>query len=900
MSRARPSLAALSTSVFTAILRRLPTGFADRYAAELLDVHHRRMDEASARGRARLVRLAVREIGGVTLLLLRLHARRASRFLTSAWRLSTMFATLSTDTRQAIRSLRRNPLFAATVVTVVALGVGAVTAIFSAVNAYFFRPLPFQDEARVVALYETNPEFNWDDAQSAPANAMDWREQVAAFEDLAMYSDFINRVTYIEDGEPRLLNASAVTGNFFSVLGVEPLLGRQLTWEDTWEGAEEVVALSHRLWSTVFGADETLVGGTIELSGRTFRLAAVMPEGFRFPSDDTELWGTMGWSPENRQEVWFRRAHFVRPLARVAAGVTVAEAAAELQVVVERLQRDFPETNRVMGAGLMPARDFFIREVRVPLLILSAAVLLLLALASVNVANLMFVRAGERARDVAVRVALGAGRGRVVRQALTESGLLALAGGAVGLVLGWAGIRGLARVNPLGISGATELALDHRVVLLTLIAACLAGLLFGLAPALRSASTMVGETLKDGGRGTSVGRRGLRAANVMVGTEVALALLLVLGAGLVLRSFLLLRSVDPGFQVDGVLGVQITVPGARYPERDDVLAFWDRLEASLEGRPGIERAGVVGRLPLDGTSWSSQAKGEGWPEERVALEVLHRRADRGYFEALQIPLIRGRLFEPSDGPDSPPVVVINEQFAREHFPGEDPIGQRMAYDRVPDENSIWYEIVGIVGDQNQVSPGQPARAEAFEHRDQDWARTVEVVLRTSGEPLDALPTVRSVLSELDPLIPLGSARPLRQVWRHSIAQEERLLTLLGIFGVVALLLATVGVYGVTAQAARLRTHEIGVRMALGATSSDILRLILRQGLVVVAVGVGLGLAAAVLTTRGLRSQLYGVTPTDPATLIAVVTLLGSAALLASYLPARRSTRVDPRESLQAE
>jgi putative ABC transport system permease protein len=406
--------------------------------------------------------------------------------------------------------------------------------------------------------------------------------------------------------------------------------------------------------------------------------------------------------------------------------------------------------------------------------------------------------------------------------------------------------------------------------------------------------------LKDGGRGGTAGRQGLRTVNLLVATEVALALLLVVGAGLMVRSFWLLRDVDPGFQVEGTLAVQLTVPSTRYAERDQVLAFYDQLTEALEGRPGIERAGTVGHLPLAGQSWSSQFQAEGWPPDRVGFEIVHRRADPGYFEALGIPLVRGRMFDSSDGPEAPLVVVVNETFAREHFPGEDPLGQKIAYDRAATAESTWYEIVGIVGDQHQNSPGQPVVAEVFENRDQDWGRFSWIVMRTSMEPMSVVPVFRSVLREMDPLIPVASVRPLEEVWRTSMAREEFILTLLGIFGAVALVLAAVGVYGVTAQAARKRTQEIGIRMALGAAAPDVLSMLLRQALRVVGLGLAVGLVATLLTTRVLTTLLFGVAPTDPGTLAAVVVLLGGVALLACYVPALRATRVDPVRSLRAE
>ncbi|HUH13445.1 MAG TPA: ADOP family duplicated permease, partial [Longimicrobiales bacterium] len=647
-------------------------------------------------------------------------------------------------------------------------------------------------------------------------------------------------------------------------------------------------------------ADPGVVGRTLEFGSTTVEVVGVMPAGFNFPNPAADLWTPWGWDPANREAVWFRRAHWVRPIARLRPGVTPGQADAALQVVVSRLQTEYPETNRVMGAGLVPLRDFLVKDVRGGLEVLMGAVGLLLLLACTNVANLMLVRAGERRREVALRFALGAGRRRVARQMLTEGLVLALAGGAVGLALGWMGVQLIALRRPIGVAGATVLALDARVVLFTVAAAVASGLLFGLLPALRTARGDVQDALKDGGRGGSTGRRGLRAAGALVAVEVALALLLVVGAGLMVRTFWLLRQVDPGFTIDGVVAVQFQVPSVRYAERDQVLAFQDAFEARLAARPGIAAVGMVGQLPLNGRSWSSQFQAEGWPPERVGIEIIHRRADAGYFEALDIPLVRGRMFGPDDGPEAPLVVLVNETFAREHFPGEDPLGQKIAYDRAATEESTWREIVGIVGDQMQERPSQPARAEVFESRRQDWSRGDWFVIRSAGDQAQTAAVVKDVLREMDPLIPLGSVRPLREVWRASMAQEEFILTLLAAFGSMALLLAAVGVYGVTAQAARGRTQEIGIRMALGAARSDVLSLMLRQGLGVVGVGLAAGLVAALLAARAMSAFLYGVDPTDPATLAAVVALLAAVAAAACWIPARRATRTDLVESLRAE
>lgn len=821
----------------------------------------------------------------------RVRGERRVRYLDGLWQ----------DFGYALRTLGRNPSFAVTAVLVLAVGLGANAAIFSAANAFLFQPLPFTEPDRLVTLYETNPEFGWDMAQAAPANVLDWREQVGAFGDVAMYTEFVSRVTYVRDGEPTLLGATNVTGNFFDVLGVRPVLGNGFEWGETWQGRDDVAVLSYAAWRDRFGGDPGVIGRTIDLGTGSLRVVGVMPRGFNFPGENIDLWTPWGWDPADREAVYFRRAHWLRPVARLKAGVGLEAANAELQVVVERLQTEYPETNAVMGAGLLPMRDFLVRGVRLPLYVLLGAVGLLLLLACANVANLMLVRATDRGREVAVRFALGAGRHRVARLVLVEGSVLALAGGALGLGLGWVGIRVLTGSEGVGIPGATALALDGRVVLFTLAATVLSGLLFGLVPALRTAAGVgAHQALREGGGRGSAGRRGRRTVNGLVALEVALAVILVVGAGLMVRTAWNLRKVDPGLRTENVLAVRFNIPSSRYPNRDQVLAFQDELETRLEGRAGIERAGMVGELPLNGTSWSSQFQAAGWPSDRVGFEILHRRADAGYFDALDIPLVRGRLFEAQDGPDAALVVVINETFAQEHFPGEDPIGQRIAYDRAADESSTWYEIVGIVGDQLQVSPAEPARAEVFENRKQDWGRSNWLVIRTRGDPAAATVVVREVLRELDPLIPLASARPLREVWHASMAQQDSLLTLLVTFGAVALLLASIGVYGVTAQAARRRTHEIGIRMALGAGGVRVLGLMLRQGLAVVGLGVGVGLVVALAATRAMGSLLYGVAPTDPATLVAVVFTLATVAGVASYLPAHRATRLDPAETLRAE
>lgn len=883
------------------LLSLAPEPFRNRYGRELLEVHRARAREIPL-GLRRLA-FSIREILGLAGVLLKTWLGRSSTAATgrpSGQRSPRGGGFLRQDLRFALRTLRRRPGFSVTVVVILALGIGSATAIFSAANAYFFRPLPFQDARRLVRIYEINPEFGWTDADAAPANALDWREQVQGFQDLAMYTGFSNQATLIRDGEPTLLNMTSVSGNFFQVLGVPAALGRTFRWEETWEGEDRIVILSHAAWQTYFGADPGVVGRSVDFVGGGARVVGVMPPGFAFPSSDIQIWTPMDWNPTDRSATWFRRAHWVYPVARLAPGVTVDEARAQLQVVVRRLQQQYPETNRVMGAGLMPLRSFLTREIRGPLRILMGSVALLLVLACINVANLQLIRASDRSREVSIRFALGARRGRVARQILTESLLLSVLGGGLGLWLGWMAVGLAQELSPMGIQGATGPALDHRVILFSLVAAVLSGTLSAIAPVLKSTSGSVGGGLKDEGRGRTGSRRGIRTRNALVAGEVALALILVMGAGLMIRSFLHLREVDPGFSTQGTLAVQFTLPSARYGSRDQVLAFYDRFIQGLEGRPEIQKAGIVGQLPLNGASWSSQFQAEDWPQERVGLEILHRRADRGYFEALGIPLIRGRFFEATDGPDDPLVVLVNEAFVREHFPDRDPIGVRIAYDRNATPESAWYEIVGIVGDQNQVHPGQAARAEVFENRNQDWGRSNWVVIRTGGEAAAAIPAVRNVLQEMDPLLALSDVRTLKDVWRGSMAREEFLLALMGLFGAVAFLLASVGVYGVTAEATRTRTREIGIRMALGARGGKVVGLMVRRGMAVVLVGLLAGLVGGLMGARALTDLLFQVGTGDPLTVGLALGTLAVSALLASWLPARKASRVDPMDTLTAE
>lgn len=804
------------------------------------------------------------------------------------------------DVRYALRGMRHRPGFVVAILLTLSLGIGASVAMFATANALFLRPLPFANAERLQMLYETNPEFGWVDADAAPANVLDWRERVAAFEDVAGYSRFGGGLTYLKDGEPRLLDVAEVTGNFFDVLGVRPELGRAFRWAETWSDGGNAVILSHAAWEAHFDADPSVIGRSVQLGSGTYEVVGVMPRGFTFPVDGTQVWKTFGWDPASRAQTFFRRAHFVRPIAKLKAGVSAEQANAQLQVEVAKLKTEYPQTNRVMGAGMMGLRPFLLRELRKPVLVLIGAVAVLLLLACANVANLAILRALGREQEVAVRSALGAGRGRLVAMLSIEHGLLAVIGGALGALTGWAALRILG-LTGYGVPAATQVAIDGRVLLFVLGVTTFCALLFGAAPVLLALRQARGADLRSSERGAAGGRRSARLVTGLVALEVALAVMLVAGAGLMARTAMGLRQVDVGFRSDHVLALQVTTPTARYQDAAAVVAFQDRFVAALEGTPGIERAGIVGQLPLSGTSWSSQFKAEHWPADRASgSQIVHRRADEGYFEAVGTPLRRGRLLEPRDRADAPFAVVVNESFAKQFFADEDPIGKRIAYDREPTPQSTWYEIVGVVGDQHQVSPGVAPVPEVFESRSQDWGRTVWVVMRTSVEPMSVVPSVRATLREIDAAIPIAKLRTLDEVRRASMAREDSVLGLFTAFGGLALLLAAVGVYAVAAQSARQRTREIGIRLALGATAGDIAKLVLGRGVVSVAVGLVLGLGATLAASRALESLLYGVEATDLRTIASVAVLLLGVGVIACWIPARWATRLDPVRSLKSE
>ena len=810
---------------------------------------------------------------------------------------------LGDDVRYALRSLGRSRGFTAAALLTLALGIGAASAIFSVVYGVVFRPLPFPEPGRLAMLWEKNPERDWMFNSVAPANFLDWRERGGdVFADVTSHAFWVSDLALTGGGEPVTVRTKSVFGNYFSVLGVEPALGRGFREEESWEGADLVTVLADGLWRRRFGGDPGVLGREIELEGRRYTVIGVMPPSFSYPDEERiDVWIPFGWDRAARGEVWFRRAHFVWAIARLAPGVTPEEADARLEAIAGRLEAEYPETNRLMGAGLTPLHEWVVGDTRRPLLVLLAAVGVLLAIACVNVANLQLARATARRPELAVRGCLGAGRGRLVRQLLAESGLLALAGGAAGVALGFAGTRALLALAPADLPRTGEVRFDGVAVGFALAVTALAALASGLAPALRASAAEPAAALGGSSEGTgraTGGRRGQRGRSALVVAELALAVVLVAGAGLLARSLLLLGRVDPGFRAEGVITAGLNLPETRYSENADVVGLFDRALARIRALPGVEHAGAVSSLPLDGTTFTSDFAIEGRDREDYGVDVHRRFLSPGYFEALGVPVVAGRAFGPGDDAEATPVVMINETLARRHFAGEDPIGARIATDRYPDEGSLWRTVIGVVGDERIEGLATSARDELFHPIAQAPRQGLHLVAAGPGDPKALIEPIRREIAALDPDLPLYEIRTLEEIVAASVVRERFVALLVSLFAAVAAALAAIGVYGVLAYAVTRRTRELGIRMALGAAARDVFGLVLRRALAMAAAGLALGIGGALLFGRLLSGLLYGVEPADPATLGAVAAFVLALALAAALLPGRRAASVEPSTALR--
>jgi putative ABC transport system permease protein len=806
------------------------------------------------------------------------------------------------DVRYALRTLWRDRGLAIAGVLTLALGVGATTAVFSAVNAVMLRELPFKNAGRLVAVWEENPDRGWYKNVVAPANFIDWREQARGFAGMAAYTDYATTVTLLGVGEPTLLQSTNVSGNFLDVLGVRPRLGRGFESTDDFDGEQRPVMISSRLWRSTFRSDPDIVGKSMSLGGRKpWQIVGVLPEGFDFPSPGTDVWLPMLWGRDFQASVSFRRAHWLRVVARLKPGVDVASANASLQTVARRLQAQYPQTNTRMGAGITPLREWIVGDTRTPLLVLLTAAAVLLLIACANVGNLLLVHALSRSRDVALRFALGATRGRVARQALTESLVLSGVGGLAGFGLGWVGARALLAMQPAGLLPVSEIAIDYRVLAFAVAVTTISGLLFGFAPTLATTRQAPVEALNAGGR-TFTGSGARRWGRVLVMAEVALAVMLTIGAGLLLRSYDRLSRVPPGFDPSGVLTVALNLPGARYDSSTKIIDFYRTLIERTEALPAVERAAAARELPATQTSWSANFAVAGRPPSEQSADIIYREIIGDYHRVMRVPVLAGRTFTDADAGGGVNVALINDVLAKQYFPNEDPIGQRIAPDRVPDSTTIWRTIVGVVGSEHQGSLAQPSRAEVFLPMPQNFTRRMTLVVRAREgiPPITLAGPMRATVKQMDSLLAITSVRPMTDVYSDAMSRQRFTSVLILVFALAGIVLALVGVFGVLAQLVQSRRRELGIRIALGAQRSQVRMFVVRYGLRMVAVGIVAGVLVSLWSTRMIATLLFGVARTDWVTYAAVATVIGATGTLAALVPAWRASRANPAQTLQAE
>jgi putative ABC transport system permease protein len=799
--------------------------------------------------------------------------------------------TLVQDLRYAFRMLLKNPGFAAVAVIALALGIGANTAIFSVVNTVLLRSLPYDDPDRLMVLKENKlPQFS--EFSISPGNFLDWQKQNTSFETLvAINGSAYNLVS--GDADPERLRGARVSAGLFEMLGAKPAQGRTFMDAEDQPGHENVVILSGGLWKRRFGADPNIVGRSITLSASSYTIIGIMPATFEFPDRDTELWTPIAFTARQAQQ---HGSHYLSVIGRLNQGVTLQQADTEMSAIAARLAEQYPDSNAGWSTNVYPMQQYEVRDVKPALLFLLGAVALVLLIACANVANLLLARATARQKEMAIRSALGASRWRVVRQLLTESVLLALLGGSVGLILAFWGIESLLALAPEDLPRAKDVALDGRVLGFTLVVTLMTGIIFGLVPALQASSTNLNETLKEGGRGTTGGHHRVRGSLVIV--EVALALVLLVCSGLMIRSFIRLQQVNPGFNPNNALAVNISLPGRKYPNEDQYSTFFAQLIEKTSALPGVIAVGASQSLPIQGDyllGFNIQGRPPDPPGEDKSTNYYAVTPD--YFKAMGIPLLGGRLFTEQDNKNAHRVAIINETMARTYFPDEDPIGKGINVTNGPER---FREIVGIVGDVKQYGLAQPTTLQAYEPYLQNPFSGMTLVTRTEGNPAALSGAIRIQVLALDKEQPVSRIRTLDQIISGSVQQQRFTMLLLGVFAGVALILAAVGLYGVMSYAVTQRTHEIGIRMALGANAGNVLGLVVGHGMMLALIGVAIGLAGAFAVTRLMSKLLFAVSTTDPVTFAGISVLLTGVALGACLVPARRAIKVDPMTALRHE
>jgi putative ABC transport system permease protein len=862
--------------------RELSVDVVDELACHLADLHATAVRNGASDADAR--RKALDTLNAASFLELSKRPRARSR--------GTVFMTR--DLIYAVRGLRKKPLFTAAAVLTLALGIGANSAIFTVVNAVLLRPLPYPAPDRLMMLWTYNPRQGYDKDVSAYPNFDDWRRQSASFEAMSAYFDA--NFTLTQAGDPAQIEGAIVTPGFFETLGVAPALGRTFGAGE----AARVAILSHGLWQTRFGGDPAMVGRTVMLNSVSYEVLGVMPASFAHP-EAAAVWTPLAPSERLAPLMQSRTAYWLQVVGRLKPGIDRRAAQSEMDMLASALERQYPDANAGIGVRLVPMREEIVGDVRQPLLLLFGTALLVLLIACANVANLLLARAASRQRELAIRTALGAGRRRLIAQLLTESLVLATVGGAAGLLLAAWGIQALPSLAPSDLPRLTGIRVDTSVILYTSLASLVTGLVFGAAPALQGAAATAGEFLKERGRAESPGARGRRLRAAFAIAEVALALVLVIGAGLLVRSFVAMNKVDLGFDPRGILAVRVELPRARYSQDAQITAFFNDLASRLRALPGVQSIGLgssIVRAPQSSTL-SVHGRPAQAPNVRN-LSVPYDSVTPEFFTTLRIPLRRGRLFTSADGPATPRVVVVNESLARRFFPDDDALGGRVTYDDPADAQARWLTIVGIVADTRRGGVDREPRAELYYPLTQLPDRRMYVLVRTSGDPLALVRPAQAQVWAIDSNQPTASVRSVEAILADAQANRRFTTLLLGLFSIVALALAAIGIYGVIAYSTEQRVQEIGIRMALGASRTNVLTSVLKEAVMIGVGGLALGMAAALALTRFLSGLLFGVGARDPMTFVALPLGLLLVAVLAALIPATRAVRVNPVVALRGD
>jgi putative ABC transport system permease protein len=802
------------------------------------------------------------------------------------------------DVRYALRSIVRYRAFSLVAIATLAIGIGAGTSVFGIASAVLLRPLPYRDPEQLVRVFETNPLKGWTRNIASPANYADWKKQNTVFTDIAAYEQFSSNGSGASDvfltgvGEPQGLKALGVTGNLLSVLGAAPLMGRTFTDDETFEGKARVVVISFGLWQSAFGGDPAIIGRAITLSGRRYDVVGVMPRGFFFPGRDVQLWLPVAYQPSIF--VNSRRPHWLGVIARRGPGVSLAQAQEAMTSIARGLERQYPDTNTQMGVRLENFHDSLAFEPRPALLMLSGAVGVLFLIVCANIANLQLGRAVTRARELSIRRALGAGRGRLVRQLLTESIVISAAGGVLGFALAVGANAILARVLAASLPLFADVRVDRSVVLCAAALSLIAPLVFGVLPALASSGPD-----GPGDRGGTASRSTGALRSLLVAAEVALSIVLVVGSMLLVRSLLRLQDVDPGFNPDRVVTFTLTLPSARYPDsKARLLAFTD-IERRLREQPGVQSVGASSTIALRGYTWTGDGTVEGRAPTDYERELRHQSVTPDYFKTMGIRLLEGRWFDDRDRVDQPQVVIVNDALAKKYFRGAGAVGKRITFGR-PQDNAPWITIVGVVADEKQDGMDKPAQPAAYRSISQQMQNPLTFVMRTSIQADGAIALARTQVGAVDRDLALTDVTTLQAVVDGSMGDHRFRTTLLSVFAGIALFLAALGIYGVLSYFVSQRSRELGIRLALGAKRSALFGLVIGQGIRPVAAGAAIGLTVAVGLTSVMQSLLYGVQALDPLTYVIALALLGTIAVTACAAPALRATRVDPLVALRDE